>query len=293
MGSNPTRRTTSVTSILDSAMHDITSIIAQKLKTNTLKMPSLPENALKIRRMAGDPNVSLRDLTNLISLDANISAQLIRLAQTLRYSNPGCTITSLANAINRIGMQGTINLVLAMSILQGYKFKSRVLHEACRRDGEWSKQICRYALTIHQAKTSKLSQADADFISLACMFINIGALPLYGELDSFAISTGQEYTKDEVAKWALQLRVPLGKLLLQTWNFDPKFFKTLTLNANDPEYSEDMKSVAQAVEFLTTAEENLIAPIPRDVGDCFAPMSEGNFFDALSEWLISKGIQPA
>ena len=173
-------------------MQDLAITLEKKLKTNRLSIPSLPENAVKLRKLAANPNASIKDITELIGQDASTSAQIIRLAQTLRYSNPGSTITSLNTAVTRIGFQGTVNLVLAMTILQGYHFHSKSIHNLCKYDNFCSRLTCKYAMTAYLAINQNLPQE----------------------------------------KWKKELKVKFGLKILENWKFDPSFATVMDLKIN-------------------------------------------------------------
>lgn len=265
-------------------MQNLEVTLEQKLKSGRLTLPSLPENAVKLRRIASDPNSSIKDISDLIGQDASISAQIIRLAQTLRYSNPGCTITSLSKAIGRIGMQGSINLVLAMSILQGYHFHSKFIHGLCKKENEQSRLICKYALTIFEIIENKLPQNSADFISLGSIFLNIGCLPIFGELDAIERVTQIKFDESVIFNWCNLLKVKLGQSILESWKFDKKFSLLLTKEIT-PEYSLEMKVIIYALRFIEHCSKDQLYPLSNDMSDNFCTVPEGKYRDLLIEYL--------
>lgn len=269
-------------------MQDIAITLEQKLKTNRLSIPSLPENAIKLRKLAADPQATLKDVTDLIGHDASTSAQIIRLAQTLRYSNPGCTITSLNKAVGRIGFQGTINLVLAMTILQGYHFHSKTIHDLCKKDNDNSRLISKYALTAYQSINCKLPQAEADFISLAAIFLNIGTLPIYSELDAIEKITQQPIDIDQIEKCKEELKVKLGLMILENWNFDPSFSKILDLHVKQSNKSE-INCVIYAAKFIQETDPSKLYPLSPELSDSFEPLSDGDHKDLFIKYLREKG----
>ncbi len=270
-------------------MQDIGSTIREKLKTGKISLPSLPDNAAKLRSLAADPKSTLNDLAILIGHDASVSAQLIRLAQTMRYSRPGCTITSLFTAINRIGLNGTVNLVLAMSILQGYNFHSKLLHSMCRDDYNRSRHVCRYSLTAYSLINGDLPREVGDYISLAAIFLNIGFLPLYSELDAIERVSQIKFDADLVNEWKNNLRCPLGKMILKKWNFDEKFVNVMELTPNES-FSEDMKAVVYGYEYVNSFPEIGLIPLGKDLSDSFTLIGEGKYLDDLVRFLRERGL---
>ncbi len=268
-------------------MTDMCSTIEEKLRLGKINLPSLPETVIQLRKIASNPNSTIKELSEFICQDAGLSAQLIRIAQTMRYSHPGYSISSLNTAINRIGMFGTINLVMAMSILQGYLFHSKNLYEMCKKDSEYAKQVSRYAITIYELLYGNMSQEQGDFISLAAVFLNIGALPIYSELDSIESITKIQLNKDFIFKLKNDLGVSLGKKILEKWCFNKRFIEILDLTITDS-YTDDMKAVVYACKFLSTATEDKIAPLSDNIADCFCSIKEGSFRNTLIEFLKEK-----
>lgn len=265
-------------------MQDLFITIEQKLKSNRLTIPSLPENAVRLRRLASDPNATLKDVSELISQDANTSAQIIRMAQTFRYSNPGCTITSLQKAIGRIGFLGTINLVLAMTVLQGYHFHSKTLYSLCQIDNAKSRLICRYALTAFELIKGKIIQEDADFISLASIFLNIGCLPIYSELDSIVRITSINLEIEQIKKWTEELKVNLGMKILEKWNFDHRFSELMQLKIKETN-SLAMNCVIFAAKYVEESETTSLIPLSNEISESFLPIPEGKYKDTFVSYL--------
>ena len=265
-------------------MQDLAITLENKLKSNRLSIPSLPENAIKLRKLAANPNASIKDLTELIAHDASTSAQIVRLAQTLRYSNPGCTITSLNTAITRIGFQGTINLVLAMTILQGYNFHSKTIHKLCKRDNDLSCLISKYAMTAYQNINGNLPQDQADYIALASIFLNIGTLPIYSELDAIERVTQLTISDEQINKWKNELKVKFGLKSLENWNFDPSFSQVLDLQLKTSNTSE-MNCVIYAARFVEKTKFEDLIPLSQELSDSFVPLPDGAHKEQFIEFL--------
>ena len=64
------------------AQNALLTILVEKIRTDTLVLPSLPEIALKIRKMADDPNVNLAKMSDMISHDPALSARIMKIANS-------------------------------------------------------------------------------------------------------------------------------------------------------------------------------------------------------------------
>ncbi|MBX2809205.1 MAG: HDOD domain-containing protein [Cellvibrionaceae bacterium] len=89
--------------------------IKQRLE-ETLEFPPLPIIASKIIQLRVDPNADISDLTDIVELDASLSAQVVSWAASPYYSAPG-TIKSIHDAIVRVlGFDMVLNLALGLSL---------------------------------------------------------------------------------------------------------------------------------------------------------------------------------
>ena len=269
-------------------MQDLAITLEKKLKTNRLSIPSLPENAVKLRKLAANPNASIKDITELIGQDASTSAQIIRLAQTLRYSNPGSTITSLNTAVTRIGFQGTVNLVLAMTILQGYHFHSKSIHNLCKYDNFCSRLTSKYAMTAYLAINQNLPQEKSDFIALASIFLNIGTLPIYSELDVIERVSQLTIDNEQITKWKKELKVKFGLKILENWKFDPSFATVMDLKINKYNTCE-ANCVIYAAKFVENSKIEDLMPLSNEISDSFVPLPDSDYRDTFIEYLKTNG----
>ncbi len=74
--------------------------------------PVTPAIAMEVMTMARRPNVSLDDLAHLCERDPLVAARALRIAQSAYFSR-GSRITSLKDAIVRVGVQALADLFLA------------------------------------------------------------------------------------------------------------------------------------------------------------------------------------
>ncbi|MBX2809898.1 MAG: HDOD domain-containing protein [Cellvibrionaceae bacterium] len=101
--------------------------IKQRLE-ETLEFPPLPIIASKIIQLRVDPNADISDLTDIVELDASLSAQVVSWAASPYYSAPG-TIKSIHDAIVRVlGFDMVLNLALGLSLGKTMKMPEKGPH---------------------------------------------------------------------------------------------------------------------------------------------------------------------
>lgn len=82
----------------------------------TLEFPPLPITAERIIKLRVDPQANISDLTDIVELDASLSAQVVSWAASPYYSAPG-SIKSIHDAIVRVlGFDMVLNLALGLSL---------------------------------------------------------------------------------------------------------------------------------------------------------------------------------
>ncbi len=76
------------------------------------QIPALPARAQDLIQMANDPDVTVIDIARIVTTDPVLTMQVIRMANSA-WSAPSKSITSVTEAVGRIGTEAVRNLVLA------------------------------------------------------------------------------------------------------------------------------------------------------------------------------------
>ncbi len=91
------------------------------------EIPMLPTVATDVMKMANDPKVGIMDLERVIKQDQALAARVIKTANSPFYRGVS-EISSLSNAMSRIGLKSIKDIVVSLSIqsqsfkTQGYEF---------------------------------------------------------------------------------------------------------------------------------------------------------------------------
>ncbi len=94
-------------------------ISIQSLLENLETLPTLPEIALKVLKLAKDPNVSINKYEELISRDASLTAKILRVANSAYYGLRN-KVSTLKMAMVMLGLEETNRLARAFSFLQSF-----------------------------------------------------------------------------------------------------------------------------------------------------------------------------
>lgn len=183
---------------------------AQAYRENKLCLPSLPNVAFKLKQ-AMQQDIGINEAVEIIQIDPPIVAKLIQVANSPLYAS----VTSANNcfdAVNRIGLNATRNLVLSISLKQLFKAKDQQLMKGMQKF--WKNSLYVSSLSFVLAKEcSNINPEDALLAGLIC---DIGAIPLL----HFAENFPEQYPHISELEASLAfLRGPVGSLVLHTLGF--------------------------------------------------------------------------
>jgi HD-like signal output (HDOD) protein len=272
----------------DSILHKI----AAELKKNELLIPSMPELVINLSKQINNNDVTVKELANIITSDTSVASQLVRLSQTLRYSNPGTTITSLPNAISRIGLSSSISISLALAIEQTFEFKTPILKNYCKEKIVLSNLLCRIALTMCKIKYVVIPPLIFDYIMLGSALLNIGTLPFMAALDNFFRNNKDlcEINLNTLEEYVNSIKEPLAFAILRYWKFDPSFELVVSLKTDA--FSEFyVNSIPYANLFYKYAiEKNIKIQSTTETSEMFTPFTEHDFVEQLKNWMDNEPL---
>ncbi len=196
---------------------------AQYYTHEELEIPSLPAIAAKLQR-AMQHDIGIADAVKIIQLDPVISAKLIGLANCPLYVSV-TPAKSCFEAVNRIGLNATRNLVIGLSLSRIFKHNSPLIKKCA--DKIWKQSL--YISTLSYVLATVTKQANPEEALLAGLICNIGAVPFL----SFADNLPKDYCTEADIELALPyVKGPVGYKVLLDWGFSEDFLKV-------PIYSED------------------------------------------------------
>jgi HD-like signal output (HDOD) protein len=177
---------------------------------------TLPQVSTQILEASKDPDVSLKNYADIIAHDQVIAAKVVRIANSSFFRGLN-EITSLAEAIKRLGFRNVANAAMAIGLKKVFRTEQRsyrALMESLWTHATQSAVTCREI-----ARAARLPGADQYF--LLGLVHDIGRVYIVLILDKLA-ATDERFTAlpeqllDEV-QGQLQNRVGAG--LLEEWAF--------------------------------------------------------------------------
>ncbi|TAK60748.1 HDOD domain-containing protein, partial [Methylobacter sp.] len=195
----------------------------QRFTQGELKIPSFPDIALKLRK-ATQENYGIADIVKIVNMDPVISAKLIQVVNSPIY-RPLSPISSCFDAINRLGLTTTRNLVTSFSMNNLVKSENPLTKKLIQYTWLQSIKISSISYTLAQL-TQKV---DPDEALLAGLLHNIGVLPILTFADSLPEDT---YNSEDIDLCISKVHGQIGSIILEKWGF-PDNLKQIPLLSTD------------------------------------------------------------
>jgi len=87
--------------------------LVERLRANVLRIPPYPAVATKLERLARDPHHTVEQLAQVVEKDPAIAAAVVGRANSAANGRP---VTTLAESLQRIGVEQTIQIAMAMGL---------------------------------------------------------------------------------------------------------------------------------------------------------------------------------
>ncbi len=234
-------------------------LLKRFISADNLQMPTLPDVAIKVRD-AMQQDVGVAEIVKIVNLDPTISAKLIQVANSPIYcsANP---ITTCHNAVSRIGLHSTKNIVTSISLRSLYKNKRKELNVLAQK--YWKQSIRISALSYTLAKLTR--SCDPEEALLAGLISHIGIVPFLKYADSLP---DEIYNIEEINKALPFVTGAVSALILDKWNF-PENMKNVPLAIKSWYLSKgekkadlaDIVLLAKYHSFLGGKGTNMLPPI--------------------------------
>lgn len=211
-----------------------------------LPLPTLPDAALKIRKLINSPDIGSTEIIQIVQTDPVLSARLVKVANSPLYGTWRETKT-VRDAVRRLGLENTRNLSFSLSIKQLFNAKTSLIKTQIKRvyDESISVSALAYVITQHRA-----DHLDPEQALLAGLVQNIGIIPILKYVDE-----NPQLVKniEMLEKSLVNLRMPISTLLLDQWNFGEDFLKVVEQAENwnrDTGEAIDYADIVTASRFI-------------------------------------------
>lgn len=181
------------------------------LMNDKLKLPSMPDIAIRVREAVSDVKAGAQEVAKIIQSDPVVAARIIQAANSAMYAGQR-QVDSVSAAVVRLGLTTTRELVMAVTLRDVFKSKSPLLNK--RMVETWMHS------TMVAAIASVLSKRIRGFLPdralLAGLIHDIGVVPMLAHAEKYP-----ELIEDPLllAKTIEEHKGQIGSMIMRKWNF--------------------------------------------------------------------------
>lgn len=181
---------------------------------------SLPDAAMRLNALLVDPDASARDIAEVVSVDAALTARVLR-AVNSAYFGLRTRVDTISKAISMIGTSELHSLVLTTSASQAFK---NISYKLMDMETFWQHSV-RAALAARGFAETALKR-HRERVFLAALMHDIGKLVLYHQVPAVSArileAVGEGRQQEEVEASLLGFtHADVGAVLLERWNLPP------------------------------------------------------------------------
>lgn len=201
--------------------------IEKELAQGRLNFPTALDVSLRIKQLADDPNATLAQIARVVQTEPVLSAKVVRMANSVALNPYGTAITSVADAVRRIGLATLRCLAFAVSAEQvAQDQRSRGMRILA--SGLWmhSLEVACWAYGL----AKKLRVVPPDTALFAGMMVDIGEFFLLARAAEFPeLEADMPRLSEFVSTWnkpvsrALLEALEVPQDILEAFNYDDPY----------------------------------------------------------------------
>jgi HD-like signal output (HDOD) protein len=199
------------------------TILVEKIKQDSLVLPTLPEIALKVRQAADDPDVNLGQMSEIIGHDPALSLGMLKVANSAILGR-SVKAETVNQAVTRIGLRQIKSIATAMALKQVFISKNKIVSMYLNKSWEKTVDVASVAITLmtFYLKNHKHSHLTLDTVTLAALVHSIGVLPILTEAEKHPdIFANPTFLQQAIVKLASDI----GAEVTKAWGFSDDFIE--------------------------------------------------------------------
>ena len=215
-----------------------------ELRSNQVKLPSVPDVAWKVRRLVDREDSMADDVAVAVSADPAIAAKLVRACNSPLYRGFS-DVRNVREAVIRLGMHTTRQLVTVFSLREVFKTQRPALQKRMEQLWRHSREVAALCRVLAEHAT----RIDPEEAMLAGLLHDIGVVPVLVQAEHHPKLFAEE---DNLRHAVAELRADIGCAVLDNWAF-PRAFVDAARYAEDWHY-ECPQAEPQLVDVVIVAQ---------------------------------------
>ena len=197
------------------------TILVEKIKQESLVLPTLPEIALKVREAADDPEINLGQMSEIIAHDPALSMGMLKVANSAILGR-GVKAETVNQAVTRIGLRQIKSIATAMALEQVFVSENEIVSMYLKKS--WAKTVdvasVAIALMTFYLRENKHTSLTLDTLTLASLIHNIGVLPILTEAENHPdVFANPTFLQQAIIK----LSSKIGAEISKAWGLSNEF----------------------------------------------------------------------
>ncbi len=223
--------------------HRLLMAFYRELRSNQVSLPSLPDVAWKVRRLADRDDTSSDDIARALTADPAMAAKLVRACNSALYRGFS-EVRNVRDGVVRLGMNTTRQLVSVFSLGEIYRSREPELQQAMDRLWDEARTVAALAYVLAESAT----RIEPEEALLAGLLHNIGVVPVLVHAERYP---GLIVSSPALERAIAELRGDIGAAILERWNFAPGFIE-VARHADDWFY-ECASDLPQLIDLVIVA----------------------------------------
>ncbi len=227
-----------------------------------LDLPSLPDVALEIRDAASNPDIGVAEIAEIVQRDPALTVRLIQAANSpAMRGRQG--ITSVRDAVVRLGVKVTRELALFLSLRSLFQTESTIIRQRMNALYQHSNRIA----AVCHVLAGRVKGFEPERALLAGLVHDIGVIPILSFVNARATRPPAAAELDHAIS---NLRGVVGGMVLGQWGFEPDLVAAAesaeewTRDSATPDYC-DLVIMAQLLDSSLDEAHGAGLPAPQTV----------------------------
>ena len=189
-------------------------------------IPTLPDRFVRIQRIIDDPNSGIDDLAEVIHTDLATCAMILKVANSAAYNPSGRSVSTLRQAVSRLGSREVSHIALTMSLMYGFALPMGMAHVRAFWVHAFSTAIFAEKLALH------VGYKDGREAFMAGLLHDIGRAMIGLRVDLAYFESplvhlhGEELVAGEQEHYGLD-HADAGRHTLTLWHFPPNMIRAV------------------------------------------------------------------